>query len=369
MDLTVITEAYNFEEGQGRDALVAAVGAVAGMVAGRVDREAIVVDPTGDPALAAHVGALGPPFRLVAVPGLGYDALKQRAAEAAAGSILVYLDGDCLPESPDWLERLTAPLRDGRAQAATGLTRYVGDDDLAVACTLLDFGFMLDDPGGTLGCYASNNVAFRRDLLLAVPPKVGDAGGASRAAAEARLRCLCYTHAQDLAGIGVPMLSVPEARVRHVLPPLRRERFRRGYDLVSVCWVAPTLPETGLLAGHAGPGAGGLGAGGLGAGGLGAGGLGEGGATSVERRFLEANAALDRERLATYARLFDLPADRAARIRRLMTRLRRLDGFGLRAALREGAATGDTDRALALHRLGTPVASSGAAAADQGPFG
>jgi len=347
MDISIITEAYNFEEGQGREALEAAIGAVAGMVADRADREAIVVDPTGDPDLAAHVAGLGSSFRLVAEPGLGYDALKQRAAEAAAGSILVYLDGDCLPEEPDWLARLTAPLRGGRARAATGLTRYVGDDDLAVACTLLDFGFMLDDPGGTLGCYASNNVAFRRDLLLAVPPTVGDAGGASRAAAEARLRCLCYTHAQELAGIGVPMLSVPEARVRHVLPPLRRERFRRGYDLVSVCWVAPNLSETGLLAGHAAPG----------------------GVSAVERRFLTVNAALDETRLATYAQLFNLPSDRVARVSRLMTRLRRLDGFGLRAALREGIASGATDHALALHQPGGQAEGGASATADHDPFG
>jgi hypothetical protein len=44
------------------------------------------------------------------VPGKTYDGQKNALAIAAQGEFLVYLDGDCVPCSDDWLERLLSPL-------------------------------------------------------------------------------------------------------------------------------------------------------------------------------------------------------------------------------------------------------------------
>lgn len=57
------------------------------------------------------------------------------------------------------------------------------------------------------------------------------------------MRCRCYLHAQLLAEREMPVRLVESARVEHELPPLFRERFRRGYDSAAVTWIDPTVWE------------------------------------------------------------------------------------------------------------------------------
>ncbi len=153
--------------------------------------------------------------------GLDYDGAKQKAAASARGVYVLFLDGDCLP-APGWLDHHLSPLRRGEAQATGGFTRYDGGYMAAVA-TVLDFGFLLPRGRRVLGCYASNNCGFKRDLLADVPIPAGP------------MRCRCFAHAQTLLRHGTPVTMVPEAAVRHEVQPFFRERYRQGYDAVAAC--------------------------------------------------------------------------------------------------------------------------------------
>jgi hypothetical protein len=62
------------------------------------------------------------------------------------------------------------------------------------------------------------------------------------------LRGSCYKHAQVLMRSGSPVRLARAAVVRHQLPPLLKERLRRGYDLVAACWNDPALTQTAWLA-------------------------------------------------------------------------------------------------------------------------
>ena len=307
VELSLATETYNLTEGQSWDSFVAAMTSVARLVERTPQSEGLLLDVTDDPRIEALVAGTQGRVRRVACPGMNYDELKDRAADEAAGRYIAYLDGDCVPADDDWLTQLLAPLREGTASAVAGLTFYPGDNPLTHACNVLDFGFLLDKPGGSVGCYASNNVAFTTSIRREhrTPKTV--------------MRCACYAHAQRLADAGHPMLSVPLARVSHEQPPIRRERFRRGYDLVATCWIHPALPETPLLE------------------------------QADAKQFITENLMLDATRLDRYVAHHGLPREERDAIAATIRRLRRLDAYGVRAALRDGEATGANRRALRAH--------------------
>ena len=58
---------------------------------------------------------------------------------------------------------------------------------------------------------------------------------------------MSYAHGVDLLRRGTPVVSALDAVAWHELPPLHKERVRRGYDFVAVCWVDPSLAETAWL--------------------------------------------------------------------------------------------------------------------------
>jgi glycosyltransferase involved in cell wall biosynthesis len=203
----------------------------------RVHGNAEVLPADSMPAnlLVASLLQQFPQVRHVNRPGLGYEGIKNVAASEAKGTYVVYLDSDCLPLSRDWLDVLLRPLREGKAQAVTGLTRYHSATLLHRVAEILDFGLVIADQVETVGCYTSNNCAFVRRRRVDVP------------APDGAMRCACYAHTQLLLRRGFPMCRVPEAVVQHELPPVFKERWRRGYDLVAACWVNPDLPETRWL--------------------------------------------------------------------------------------------------------------------------
>lgn len=235
--ISLVTEAYNLAEGQSEGAFVRALRAVADIAARRPDVEVIVLDPSADglaaPILAAHF----PQFKALAVPGLSYDGQKNKAAREARGAFLVFLDGDCAPVHDSWIDEIVEPLMVPDVHAVGGLTLY---DDFSLtgkAMSILDFGFLFDAPQGVqLGCYASNNVAFRRETYNRLP-----------APDEGVLRSYCYKHAQLMQRSGVPVFSNPNAFVLHELPDIEKERLRRGYDYVAALWADPALDLTGEL--------------------------------------------------------------------------------------------------------------------------
>jgi hypothetical protein len=235
VEVTLVTEAYNLAEGMGFAELEAAVAAVAAIAAAQPRAEALLVDATVDARVDALL-ARHPSVRHVPVPGAAYDALKNAAAEAAHGRFVAYMDGDCRPRSPDWLDRLLAPLRDGTAIATAGTTLYDDRSPTGIACSIMDWGFLWDDPGGAVGCYSSNNVAFERALRCSLPAPAG------------KLRCNCWLHTRQMARNGVKVRHVPDAIVLHQLPEVPKERARRARDLVAACWNDPLLPQTAWLA-------------------------------------------------------------------------------------------------------------------------
>jgi glycosyltransferase involved in cell wall biosynthesis len=234
-EISLVTETFNLDEGQGIEPTRQALFRLCEMARVHGNAEVILADSMPPNLLVASLLQQFRQVRHVNRPGLGYEGIKNVAASEAKGTYVVYLDSDCLPLSRDWLDTLLQPLRQGKADAATGLTRYRGDSLLHRVTEILDFGFVIADAAENVGCYTSNNCAFVRRLRVELP------------APDGAMRCTCYAHAQLLLRRGFPMRRVAEAVVQHELPPVFKERWRRGYDLVAACWVNPTLPETRWL--------------------------------------------------------------------------------------------------------------------------
>jgi hypothetical protein len=234
--VTVVVESYNHGEGTGLDLLASAIESARQAVAEYGSGEVLLADAVGEESVAALAAGRFPDVRVVTSPGAEYDEIKSLAAQAAAGTYVVFLDGDCRPaERATWLASLLAPLERGESIAAAGFTRYTGGF-LASLLTLIDFGFLIPRVPRNLECYASNNSAFRRDDLVNAPCPRGMG-----------MRCHCFLHAQEMKRRGTPIRLAPDAIVFHALPEFREERFRRGYDLVAACWLNPALPEARFL--------------------------------------------------------------------------------------------------------------------------
>lgn len=232
LEVSVVVESFTHGEGSSLDRVWLALRAATEMVEANGDGEVLVADSSGDPALARLLEREFPAVRRIDALGLGYDEAKLKSAQESRGRFVVYLDGDCIPDSR-WLDHHLDALRAG-AHATGGFTRYDGEFMGAVE-SVLDFGFLLPAEPRPLGCYASNNVGFRREVLLEAPFPEGP------------MRCRCFAHAQLLQRRGTPVLMVPAARVRHERQPLFRERYRQGYDAVAACWTDPSLPDSSLL--------------------------------------------------------------------------------------------------------------------------
>lgn len=234
LEYSLVVESYNHDAGpSGVDRLRQALDAATRMVDQHAAGEVLLVDTGGDAEVLRLLGDDFPGVRRVDAVGLGYDSAKLKAAREARGAYVVYLDGDCIPESADWIVHHLEALRAG-THATGGFTRYDGGW-LGAISSVLDFGFLLPPGERTLRCYAFNNTGFRRETLLEAPPPEGP------------MRCLCYPHAQLLARRGTPVRMVPRARVRHERQPFFTERFRQGYDTVAACWIDPELQESRLL--------------------------------------------------------------------------------------------------------------------------
>lgn len=228
--VTLVIETQNIGEGSDLDRFFQVLAIAQEMARNHGAANVVVLDNGTDAQIAQRVNNEFPDLELLDVAGLGYDEMKMRAARDANTEFVAFLDGDCVPESPEWLSIHLERLRAGAVAASGGHTVYDGGF-VAKVLTILDFGFLLPTARRPLGCYASNNVLFRREVLLNTPLPSGP------------MRCRCYPHAQALSRIGTPVQMTPEARVRHELPPFFRERFRQGYDAVAACTVDPMLSE------------------------------------------------------------------------------------------------------------------------------
>ena len=233
MDTSVVVESFNTIEGTSLDSLRRTLRAATSFQLPHGEVEVLLADVTRDPAIRALLEQEFPEVHRVDAAGLGYCAAKLRAARQARGRYVVFLDCDCAPE-PGWWDHIAAPLREGTAVATGGFAYYPGGFFTKIQ-SLFDFGFLIPHRDRPLGCYASNNCGFVREVLLELPEPEGP------------MRCTCYAHAQLLARRGLAPRLVAEAAVQHEAPPVLRERLRQGYDTVAACWVDPHLPEAKWL--------------------------------------------------------------------------------------------------------------------------
>lgn len=236
IEYSIVVESYTLDEGGDWNRFRASLTAAIGMEKEDDSGEVLVID-SGVPELKSILNQEFPRVRSIDGTGLGYDQAKMKAAEAARGKYILFLDGDCIPK-PGWKQHFLQALRSGEATALGGYTRYDGGF-LAVVCSIMDFGFLYPCIRRDLKCYAFNNCAFVRDVLLQIPT-----GGT-------KVRCACYYHAQQFLRRGTPMRLVPDAAVLHEMQPWVRERTRQGFDTVAACRQDPQVPEARWLKLHA----------------------------------------------------------------------------------------------------------------------
>ena len=233
-EIAVVVESFNETEHSSVDRLAGALASAERAAAQHGDARVLLADSGDSPDVSDLLKRRFPAVERVS-PGLhDYDAAKAAAAAAAGARIVVFLDGDCRPLSDDWLEELTAPIRERGVSGTAGFTTYEGGW-LSRVLSVMDFGFLLPRTERTLGCYASNNAAFAADALAETPAPEGD------------MRCRCFAHAQQFERKGTPMWLAPSAVVKHEEVPLVKERLRRGWDLVTAARVDPALREARWL--------------------------------------------------------------------------------------------------------------------------
>ncbi|MCA1567052.1 MAG: glycosyltransferase [Acidobacteria bacterium] len=185
----------------------------------------VVIDGEVADADAAELRRRYPLVKFVNSPASNYFAAKNAGASAAAGDIVALLDSDCVPQA-GWLEALLAPFVPGVA-AVGGRTRYAGGSWTALTFSIPDFAYTLAEENGVASGFVINNVAFRREVLLAHP-------------FEARIRRDggCYLLFHQLSAEGARVLTEPRAVVEHALDVrglgFARKHFKRGYDGVTV---------------------------------------------------------------------------------------------------------------------------------------
>ena len=185
----------------------------------------VVVDDEVDDKDIGELRRRYPSVRFVSSPASNYFAAKNAGTAAANGDFIALLDGDCEP-APDWLNALLERFESGVA-AVGGCTRYTGGSWAARTFSIPDFAYVLTDDNGAASGFNINNVAFRREVLLAHPfdTRISRNGG-------------CYFLFHQLRADGARVLYEPGAVVAHGIDirglGFVRKHFDRGYDGVAV---------------------------------------------------------------------------------------------------------------------------------------
>jgi glycosyltransferase involved in cell wall biosynthesis len=185
----------------------------------------VVLDGEVAEAEAAELRRLHPGLKFIASPASNYFAAKNAGAAAAAADIVAMIDSDAVP-APDWLERLVARFEPGVA-AVAGRTRYTGRSLTARIFSIPGFAYVLAKEGDEATGFNLNNVAFRRETLLAFPldERIARNGG-------------CYLLFHQLRAAGARILYEPRAVAAHGLDirglGVVRKQFERGRDSVTI---------------------------------------------------------------------------------------------------------------------------------------
>lgn len=174
-------------------------------------QEVLVIDSGDVPAdLIAQLRQQYPWIRVhrTDVPMEYYEA-KMLGANLAQGEVVVYCDSDCLYE-PHWLRTLVSTFADSSINVVAGETATQG---LGPYGTAMALGYIFPQYSGDRGLhptsqYFLNNVAFRRNFLLANPIPTD----------LPLYRGNCLIHARKLTQAGQQIWRQPQARAGHAAP-------------------------------------------------------------------------------------------------------------------------------------------------------
>ncbi len=190
--------------------------------------EVLLIDGgNAPPAVLAQLCDRYPWLHVHSVPaGIEYYGAKMSGARACTGEIVVYYDSDCIYAS-DWLNQILASfLVSPEIQVVAGETRTHG---VGVYGTAMAIAYIFPQYSGQTSLqpstqYFLNNVAFRRDFLLAHPIPLQ----------LPLYRGNCVVHAQSLVESGHRIWRQPLAQATHAPPNGLRHFFWRflliGHD-------------------------------------------------------------------------------------------------------------------------------------------
>jgi GT2 family glycosyltransferase len=162
----------------------------------------VVVDKEIAPAEQRLLRERYPQATFVTSRESNYFDAKNSGAAASSGDLVVLLDGDCIPDQ-NWLAELVRGFEPDVA-AVVGATSYIPSSLAARVFTVTDFGNVVADTDGRASGVMLNNVAFRRETILANP-------------LDARIprNGACYILYHQLRAKGAHILFAPPALVWH----------------------------------------------------------------------------------------------------------------------------------------------------------
>jgi glycosyltransferase involved in cell wall biosynthesis len=186
--------------------------------------EVLVVDNGSKAPVAVPEAARA--VRLLAEPRRGGFRARNRGAREAAGTIVAFVDADCVPPT-GWVSHLLDLFRGGDCDVATGPSGTLGDEPVSHLVQRLEERRWRTLAGeGTVTYCDTRNLAVRRDLLLREP---FDESLSSAADIEWGLR---------IARAGARIRFVPGLAVGHAhvttLDAVRRRGIRRGQGMAGV---------------------------------------------------------------------------------------------------------------------------------------
>lgn len=133
--------------------------------------EIIVIDngPTHDTEQVVSGFLPSPGVRYIPEPRRGYGYARNRGLAEATGSVIYFLDDDCVPQ-PDWSDVLWNVLDSGEADLASG-SRTPGQQGLAARLEYLSTDGPVLSPGlaaGPARHLSTSNLILRRDVVAKV---------------------------------------------------------------------------------------------------------------------------------------------------------------------------------------------------------
>jgi cellulose synthase/poly-beta-1,6-N-acetylglucosamine synthase-like glycosyltransferase len=170
--------------------------------------------------------------------GITYYEAKMLGAKMATGEVLVYYDSDCIYE-PQWLRTILQSFQDSQVQVVAGETKTRG---IGIYGTAMALAYIFPQYSNQMQMqqssqYYLNNVAFRREFLLAHPIPTD----------LPLYRGNCVIHAQELVKAGQIIWRQPQARATHAPPNGWSHFYWRflliGYDYY---WQKRLLAERSL---------------------------------------------------------------------------------------------------------------------------